>query len=63
MDTTIHQRNQASSGQFLNGLLSDYFMVLGVITCERNDEEIPVIIIVHGEENEEELPRLAQFPA
>ena len=49
--------------QFLNELLSDYFMVLGVVSCEGNDEEIPVIIIVHDEENEEELPRLAQFPA
>ena len=49
--------------QFLNESLSDYFMVLCVVTCEGNDEEIPVIIIVHDEENEEELPRLAQFPA
>ena len=40
----------------------DDSMVLGVVTCEGNDKDIPVIIIIHDEENEEELPRLAQFP-
>ena len=38
-------------------------MILCVVTYERNDEEIPIIIIVHDEEIEEELSRLAQFPA
>jgi hypothetical protein len=49
--------------QFLDGFLNDYFMVLCVVNYEGDDEGIPVIIIVHDEKNEEELPQFTQFPS